>query len=92
MLQKEGILEVLPLSQQKSHDVIEFFVITQYASILHMKYKISNSIILDPIRINLKVKELLNYKIDQIMVAENLSLAVGGPAMTMLIKEHNLLC
>ena len=26
------------------------------------------------------------------MIAENLSLQVGGPALTMLIKEHNLIC
>ena len=48
--------------------------------------------ILDPIRINLKVKELLNYKIDKIVVSENLSTSWGGPGLTMLITEHALLC
>jgi hypothetical protein len=57
-----------------------------------MNYDIVNQEILDPIKINLKFKELLNYRIDKIYVAENLSVSCGGPALTMLIKEHNLLC
>ena len=48
--------------------------------------------IIDPIKINLKVKELLNYKVDKIVIAENLSLSVGGPAMTMLMTDENLVC
>jgi hypothetical protein len=48
--------------------------------------------ILDPIKINLKVKELLNYKIDKIVVSENLSTSWGGPGVAMLIQEHALLC
>lgn len=60
---------------------------------IHIQYDTTLQTILDPIRINLKLKELLNdYKVDKICVAENLSANNGGPGMTMLIGEHNLLC
>lgn len=38
------------------------------------------------------MKELLNYKVDKAVMAENLAVSNGGPAITMLINEHKLLC
>ena len=67
---------MFPVSHQKSHNVFELYIITQYATVIFIRYDTEKLIILDPIKINGKVKELFqdgNNKIDQIVVGENLS-------------------
>lgn len=38
------------------------------------------------------MKELLNYKVSACNISENLGVSVGGPAITVIIEEHSLLC
>ena len=86
---------MFPVSHQKSHNVFELYIITQYATVIFIRYDTEKLIILDPIKINGKVKELFqdgNNKIDQIVVGENLSNSWGGPGLTLLIGEQQLLC
>ena len=92
LIRDEGIIEVFPSSQQKNHNIVELYIVTQYATIVFLRYDISKQSVLDPIKINSKVKELLNYKIDKITVSENLCARAGGQGMIMLIEEHALLC
>ena len=49
--------------------------------------------VIEPIRVNFKIKELLNgYQVDKVVMAENLAVSVGGPAFNLMISEHALLC
>ena len=95
VIQKEGILEVFPVSHQKSHNIFELYIITQFATVIFIRYDTEKQTILDPIKVNGKVQELFqdgNYKIDQIVVGENLSTSWGGPGLTILIGQQQLLC
>ena len=91
LIQKEGILEVFPVSQQKSHNLFELYIITQYATVIFIRYDTEQQVILDPIKVNGKIQELFQdgpYKIDKIVVGENLSTTWGGPGLTMLIGNN----
>jgi len=83
---------VLPAGQQRSLDLIELYVVTQFASVLFIRFDAAKQCILDPIKVNLKIKDLLNYKVDRIRVSECMNVSAGGPGLTMLISEHSLLC
>ena len=49
--------------------------------------------ILDPIGVNMKFKELLNYQVNQVCInSDNIFVHAGGPGISLLITEHNLLC
>ena len=41
VFKKEGIVQVIPSGQQKSHDVIDLYIITQYATIIFIKFSIA---------------------------------------------------
>ena len=92
VFKKEGIVQVIPSGQQKSHDVIDLYIITQYATIIFIKFSIAKQCILDPIKVNLKVKELLNSRVDKCYTSEIVNYSSGGPGLTLLISEHSLLC
>lgn len=92
LFKKEGIVQVIPAGQQKQHDLIELYVITQFATIIFVKFSIPKQCILDPIKVNLKVKELLNFRVDKCHTSEMVNYSQGGPGLTLLISEHSLLC
>ena len=52
VIQKEGILEVFPVSHQKSHNIFELYIITQYATVIFIRYDTEKLMILDPIKVN----------------------------------------
>lgn len=68
------------------------YIVTQYATVLSLTFDTQKQVITDPIRISVKIKELLNYKVDKVAMAENLAVSVGGPAISLMISEHALLC
>lgn len=92
LFKKEGIVQVIPSSQQKQHDIIDLYVVTQFATIVFIKFSIQKQCILDPIKVNLKVKELLNQRVDKCHTSEIINYSSGGPGLTLLISEHSLLC
>lgn len=71
------------------------------ASVLHIRYDTTKKLILDPIRTNFKIKELLSSKIYRIKVSENLGsnlnlkpdlqsknpISLGSSGFILLIKE-----
>ena len=94
LLQREGVCEVVPRSTQESHQMMEFFVITQRATIMLMRFDTKKQCIVEPIKVNEKIKDLLGseYEISRCRMAEFLNLRVGGPGFTLLIAEHDLVC
>lgn len=42
--------------------------------------------------VNEVIKEILNYRITRIRFCENINVKQGGPGLTILIGEHDLVC